>query len=451
MLLLSALDYYVERWTRAWSGRPAPTPGETVYVPWWWVAWIWLMQLQICVMYVFTGAVKADSDYLTGTALYWVFNDLEITRWSYAAVPVPLFVCKLMTWTTLIFEAGFLFLVWVGARPRWMVVAGYVAHVCAYLWLKASLGQPLLGADLYLLLMGLAMVGLLFWLRWETGKWSGVADEATSAASGRAVLVVAALLHEVILLFPLRLLLRDAEARGALAEALTRDRGLQFALVVLALLTLACVGLAARGARWRWLLVVGYAAHAAAGFLLRRHLGDEIGFWAVYHVVVAGGLLAALAWLAAREGRWLPAAGAAPSAAEVGRWVLMALAVQHVALLVYRASSSVLVDEPHWGLALVISLLLFSGPSWRWVLLAGVGLHLGILLTIEIGWFSQVTLCFYLLFVPGEKMAWAWDAAVAWLRGPPRAEEAAAAVAQAPATAAAAPAAAGAQLASALE
>jgi hypothetical protein len=39
--------------------------------------------------------------------------------------------------------------------------------------------------------------------------------------------------------------------------------------------------------------------------------------------------------------------------------------------------------------------------SW---LLAGVALHVGILVHTEVGWFSPATLCWYVLFLPGERL-----------------------------------------------
>src|SRR5439155_18249032 len=114
------------------------------------------------------------------------------------------------------------------------------------------------------------------------------------------------------------------------------------------------------------------------------------------------------------------------------RWAILIGVSLHVALLLYQTCSTLLVAAPIYSMMFMVSLLAFSGPSWRWVLLAGVGLHLGILLSMEIGWFSQVALCYYALFVPGEKIAEAWRTATAWLRGgggtprlaPPLVEEA---------------------------
>jgi hypothetical protein len=40
---------------------------------------------------------------------------------------------------------------------------------------------------------------------------------------------------------------------------------------------------------------------------------------------------------------------------------------------------------------------------------------------MEIGWFSQVTLCWYVLFVPGASVSAAVRGAAAWLRGRPKA------------------------------
>jgi hypothetical protein len=61
-----------------------------------------------------------------------------------------------------------------------------------------------------------------------------------------------------------------------------------------------------------------------------------------------------------------------------------------------------------WGtLAFEIgfSVLILIRPLRRWLLLAGLSFHLGILVVMEIGWFSPVTMCWYVLFVPGEQVS----------------------------------------------
>ena len=60
-----------------------------------------------------------------------------------------------------------------------------------------------------------------------------------------------------------------------------------------------------------------------------------------------------------------------------------------------------------WGtLVWEIGFPLLVAVRWfrPWALLAGVGLHLGILLTMEVGWFSQVTLCWYAVFLSGDTL-----------------------------------------------
>jgi hypothetical protein len=88
-------------------------------------------------VYLFTGLVKLNDcflfggfrledgsaiinpdarigDYVDGMAMYWVFNDLTLTRWPYASLPIPVILCRLMSWTTIAFELSFSFLVWIG-------------------------------------------------------------------------------------------------------------------------------------------------------------------------------------------------------------------------------------------------------------------------------------------------------------------------------------------------
>ncbi len=148
LLLLSpagacwSLDRRVWGWLR---GRA--DAGPVLIAPW----SVRLMQVHVCLMYLFTGMVKlgdsldpsligsegwgaffahwARNDWLDGQALYWVLNDVSITRWSYAQLPVPMLACRLLSWGTIAFELGFSFGVLV--RPlRWVVlVAGVLFHL----------------------------------------------------------------------------------------------------------------------------------------------------------------------------------------------------------------------------------------------------------------------------------------------------------------------------------
>ena len=131
-----SVDAWQRRRRRQRRGLPEK-PGPPLIEPW----SVRLMQIQVCCMYLFAGLAKlADlhweegawlptGDWLDGTALYWVLNDVAITRWPYAQFPLPLILCKLLTWGTLAFEIGFAFLV----PFRWLrgpvLIAGAMLHV----------------------------------------------------------------------------------------------------------------------------------------------------------------------------------------------------------------------------------------------------------------------------------------------------------------------------------
>ena len=95
--------------------RPASGP---VVVPAWPVR---LMQIQLGLMYFFTGLSKIGGDWIDGEAVYWVLNDVAVARWPYHALPIPLPVCRLLSWATLTFEIGFPLCVAV-SRPRRLVL-----------------------------------------------------------------------------------------------------------------------------------------------------------------------------------------------------------------------------------------------------------------------------------------------------------------------------------------
>ena len=57
------------------------------------------------------------------------------------------------------------------------------------------------------------------------------------------------------------------------------------------------------------------------------------------------------------------------------------------------------------GVELAIGLLVWNRRARPWVLGAGVALHLGIELTLRVGFFSWVVLASYVAFVPPERAA----------------------------------------------
>lgn len=117
--------------------RRRGSQGAVMIPPW----SVRLMQIQLCLMYLFTGISKIDSglignDWITGEAVYWVLNDLSLTRWPYHWLPVPMFVCRLLSWGTLAFELGFPFATAIPSRWRFvsimrsgMLLAGVALHL----------------------------------------------------------------------------------------------------------------------------------------------------------------------------------------------------------------------------------------------------------------------------------------------------------------------------------
>lgn len=105
--------------------NPAEADRPVYIAPW----SVRLIQIQLCAVYFFTGLAKIGADWIDGSALYWVLNDLSLTRWPYFKVPMPMWICRLSSWGTLVWEIGFPLLVamrWV--RP-WALLAGVALHV----------------------------------------------------------------------------------------------------------------------------------------------------------------------------------------------------------------------------------------------------------------------------------------------------------------------------------
>lgn len=67
-----------------------------------------LLFLQMILIYWCNGLYKlAGPDWRSGNALYYVLGDLTLTRWSYAQVPIPYLITRLMSWSVLVWEVVF--------------------------------------------------------------------------------------------------------------------------------------------------------------------------------------------------------------------------------------------------------------------------------------------------------------------------------------------------------
>jgi hypothetical protein len=118
--------------------RDAQGTVTPVLIPPWSVR---LMQIQLALIYLFTGISKISdgwlgNDWINGEAVYWVLNDLSLTRWPYYWLPVPMLVCRCLSWGTLAFELGFAFVMVMPPRSRFvsairscMLLAGVALHL----------------------------------------------------------------------------------------------------------------------------------------------------------------------------------------------------------------------------------------------------------------------------------------------------------------------------------
>ena len=182
------------RSTTSLGGPRGPAP---VVVPAWPVR---LMQIQLAFMYFFTGLSKIGGDWLDGEAVYRVLNDLAVARWPYRWLPIPLLVCRLMSWGTLIFEIGFPLFVAMGRRRRfvlemrgknpaegfrlafalpalrpWALLAGLAFHLGILIHTEVGWFSPATAAWYALFLSG-DRVRNLVTLRWR----AATADQRTS-------------------------------------------------------------------------------------------------------------------------------------------------------------------------------------------------------------------------------------------------------------------------------
>ena len=138
----------------AWLGRRRRGPGPILVHPW--PARLLLVQL-VCI-YFRNGLHKVvGHDWTAGDSLYYVLADLTLARWSYAWLPVPYLLTRLLTWLVMAWEFLFpVLLLWPRLR---LPVLCFGAAFHLGIWLCLELG----GFAPYMLCLYLP---LLPWERW---------------------------------------------------------------------------------------------------------------------------------------------------------------------------------------------------------------------------------------------------------------------------------------------
>ncbi len=69
------------------------------------------------------------NDWINGQAVYWVLNDLTLTRWPYDCLPMPKWLIMALSWGTLVFEIGFpIFIIFRWTRPI-VLLGGLLFHL----------------------------------------------------------------------------------------------------------------------------------------------------------------------------------------------------------------------------------------------------------------------------------------------------------------------------------
>lgn len=148
----------------SWLRRRRSGNTEPVFIhPW----PLRLLFVQMTFIYFVNGMFKlSGQDWRSGASLYYVLGDLTLARWSYAQVPLPYPLTRLLSWTVLGWEVGFPLLM---ALP-WLALGLY--HT---LRIAPALGEPLVTSLRWLRVIALcfgASFHLGIWLAMELGMFA---------------------------------------------------------------------------------------------------------------------------------------------------------------------------------------------------------------------------------------------------------------------------------------
>jgi predicted DCC family thiol-disulfide oxidoreductase YuxK/uncharacterized membrane protein YphA (DoxX/SURF4 family) len=142
--------------------RPPPQPAM---IPPWSVR---LIQVQLVAIYLLNGVNKlnleSSNDYLTGEAVYWALNDATLTRLAFDDIHFPLWLCRLLSWCTLLFEFGFgLFILIPRLRPV-VLIGGVLFHAGIFATMEIGWFSQMALCFYPAMLSGAAVAGFVAWL-----------------------------------------------------------------------------------------------------------------------------------------------------------------------------------------------------------------------------------------------------------------------------------------------
>jgi uncharacterized membrane protein YphA (DoxX/SURF4 family) len=140
----NALSLDALRWRRRLAaGLPAPLQLDAegrASTPAWGVR---VLQIQLCVIYLTTGLAKlvlapGNGTWWDGTSIHYVLNNVTMSRWSFAQLPVPLWLTAPLTYVSVWWEVFFPLLVLNRWTRRWALWFGVLFHVG--IWLTIEVG-----------------------------------------------------------------------------------------------------------------------------------------------------------------------------------------------------------------------------------------------------------------------------------------------------------------------
>jgi hypothetical protein len=142
-------------------GRLAPRPAYTPAWP------LRLLQVQLCMIYLSTGLAKLKADdwnfegnWWDGTAIHYVLNLVNMSRWSFAQLPLPFWMTAAATYVSVWWETLFTPLVLCRWTRKWTLWFGVLFHLG--IWLTIEVGW----FSFYTLCLYAVWIPDSFWRTW---------------------------------------------------------------------------------------------------------------------------------------------------------------------------------------------------------------------------------------------------------------------------------------------
>ena len=244
------------------------------------------LQLQICFVYAITVMYKmSGAQWLNGSAIYYVSRSEDLGRFGIPILFDHYLLMKLLTWSTLVFESSFVWMVWIKKLRYKMLFLGVLFHLGIEWTCNIPLFETIMIGSYVAFIHPSDLSKVMQFIKDQAVKKLGAATAVLYDEKNLPEIFLTGLIHRLDIFARLQLLTRsefNATASAQLSDGETGQKSLQVIAGGRALTGFDAFRVIARSVPWGWLIspflflpVLSNLCRAAFNFAASRLESDR--------------------------------------------------------------------------------------------------------------------------------------------------------------------------------